>query len=279
MNPASSAIISVPSELSASSILPLLIANKLMANQRPAGWSHPLELEADLDFWLSCPLALPPPDSSPCYYPPQINFDFEREDCDFEAFFALDSSGIASIDRSSVSETPSVIVDKKRCKAMGEIWKTTLTCPKSDSNPAETHYTTSARGRDLNAPHEVSELACPPIRKITDMGNEPVSPALISTNCDAASSTAPSQPLGKIASQKPTNTGKKKGKAGKKPVPCVCFLCDEVLPYRIRLIEHLKKVHGIERSQSLMYKRLNQGEEEIKRLYMKYRKNYRLEKR
>ena len=257
----------------------MVVANKLMANQHPAGWTHSLELEADLDFWLSCPLAFPLPDSLPCYFPPQINFDFEREDCDLDAFFAVDNSGIASIDRSPASEPQSVIVDKKRCKTMGEIWKTTLTYPKSDSNPAETQYTTSIGDRELNTPNVVPKLSCPLIRKVTDMGNDPISPADISTNCDTASSTAPSQPPDQTVSHKQTNKGKKKGKAGKKPVPCVCFLCQDVLPYRIRLIAHLKKVHGIERSQSLMYKRLNQGEEEIKRLYMKYRKSYRLEKR
>ena len=60
---------------------------------------------------------------------------------------------------------------------------------------------------------------------------------------------------------------------------CECFLCAEVLPNRLKLIVHLKKAHGIERSQSLMYKRLNQGEDEIKRLYMKERKSYRLNRR
>lgn len=257
----------------------MVVANKLMANQHPADWTQSLELEADLDFWLSCPLSLPLPDSLPCYFPPQINFDMEREECDLEALFAQDNSGIASIDRSPASEPQSVIVDKKRCKTMGEIWKTTLTCPKSNSNPTETQCTMSTRDRDLNTPNVVSKVSSLLIRKITDMGNEQTFPLAISLNSDATAPTEPSQPTSQTIPLKHTNKGKKKGKAGKKPVPCVCFLCEEVLPYRIRLIAHLKKVHGIERSQSLMYKRLNQGEEEIKRLYMKYRKSYRLEKR
>lgn len=59
-----------------------------------------------------------------------------------------------------------------------------------------------------------------------------------------------------------------KKKTGRKPTPLTCFLCPNVLPYKCALILHLQTVHHINRSQSLMYKRVNQGGEEIKRRYL-----------
>ena len=59
----------------------------------------------------------------------------------------------------------------------------------------------------------------------------------------------------------------KKGKKGRKPHPITCFMCSVVVPYKRDFIHHLRDVHGIERSQSLMYKRINQGTEEIKKRY------------
>jgi len=58
-----------------------------------------------------------------------------------------------------------------------------------------------------------------------------------------------------------------KKKTGRKPSPMCCFLCPSVLPYKCTLITHLQTVHAINRSQSLMYKRVNQGGAEIRRLY------------
>lgn len=60
---------------------------------------------------------------------------------------------------------------------------------------------------------------------------------------------------------------KPKRKTGRKPTPRVCFMCPLVFPYKRDLIRHMQSVHDIHRSQSLMYKRINQGGEEIRRLY------------
>lgn len=54
---------------------------------------------------------------------------------------------------------------------------------------------------------------------------------------------------------------------GRKPNPIACFFCSEVVPYKRTFIHHLRDIHGIRRSQSLMYKRLNEGSEAIKRRY------------
>ena len=64
---------------------------------------------------------------------------------------------------------------------------------------------------------------------------------------------------------KTAKLGKKK--TGRKPRLLTCFLCSSVLSYKCELISHLRTVHSISRSLSLMYKRINQGEEEIRRLY------------
>ena len=54
---------------------------------------------------------------------------------------------------------------------------------------------------------------------------------------------------------------------GRRPNPIACFFCSEIVPYKRTFIHHLSEVHGIRRSQSLMYKRLKEGSEAIKRRY------------
>lgn len=66
----------------------------------------------------------------------------------------------------------------------------------------------------------------------------------------------------------PESSKPPKKKTGRKPTPLTCFLCPSVLPYKCTLIKHLQTVHHINRSESLMYKRVNQGGEEIKRRYL-----------
>jgi hypothetical protein len=66
---------------------------------------------------------------------------------------------------------------------------------------------------------------------------------------------------------KPETAKSSRKKTGRKPCPLTCFLCSSVLPYKCELISHLRTVHAISRSLSLMYKRINQGGEEIRRLY------------
>ena len=58
-----------------------------------------------------------------------------------------------------------------------------------------------------------------------------------------------------------------KGKRGRKPNPVTCFFCSEVVPYKRNFICHLREKHGIDRSQSLMYKRLKEGSGAIKQRY------------
>lgn len=245
-----------------------------MANQSPVDWAFCPDLEEDVDFWLCSPLSLPLPDSLPLQLPfPGIESS-EREDSDLESWLRVDSPAFPLVDRFPASELQSDIVDKKSDKTMGGIWKTTLSCPKATAKSMENPYTVDMSGRKSDVLSKVSGQSPQLIRKLTDLDVQSPRPAMLSSPGDTASSEASSQSF----DCKGRDSGRKKGKAGKKPCPCVCFLCPEVLPYRIRLIAHLKKAHGIERSQSLMYKRLNQGEDVIKRLYLKYRKNYRLDK-
>ena len=58
-----------------------------------------------------------------------------------------------------------------------------------------------------------------------------------------------------------------KAKTGRKPKNYECFKCHMNLPYKRNLIYHLRDEHHIYRSQSLLYKRLNQDPAEMKRLY------------
>ena len=61
--------------------------------------------------------------------------------------------------------------------------------------------------------------------------------------------------------------GEPKAKTGRKPQIYECFICHEVHPYKVSLIQHFQAVHNIQRSQSLLYKRVNQSPESMKRLY------------
>lgn len=49
---------------------------------------------------------------------------------------------------------------------------------------------------------------------------------------------------------------------------CHCPLCIGCFPYNKDLIAHMREVHGIRKSKSLMYKRIKQGRETIERLYL-----------
>ena len=64
-----------------------------------------------------------------------------------------------------------------------------------------------------------------------------------------------------------SNSVRLKGKTGRKPKNYECFLCPEVLPYKVTLIHHYQTCHQINRSQSVLYKRVNQSPETMKRLY------------
>ena len=58
-----------------------------------------------------------------------------------------------------------------------------------------------------------------------------------------------------------------KKKTGRKPTTLRCFMCPCLLAYKCELIKHMQVVHRIERSVSLLYKRVSQGGEIIQRLY------------
>jgi hypothetical protein len=61
--------------------------------------------------------------------------------------------------------------------------------------------------------------------------------------------------------------GEPKAKTGRKPQIYECFMCHEVHPYKVNLIQHFQAVHNVQRSQSLLYKRVDQSPEAMKRLY------------
>ena len=154
---------------------------------------------------------------------------------------------------------------------ISEIWKTTL---------FYLHAASECLSIDLQTdPSSVSEVistinslfAPPPPQSPVSSTEDSVqsADACFSTD-DSASSQTDLKPEGEVFVSKPKRSSRKskRGKTGRKPNPCRCFLCFVTLPYKRNLIAHLKGSHGIERSQSLMYKRINQGEEEMKRLYV-----------
>ena len=61
--------------------------------------------------------------------------------------------------------------------------------------------------------------------------------------------------------------GKPRAKTGRKPTRHECFVCSAVLPYKFQLIQHFQVCHQVNKSQSLLYKRINQGAENMRRLY------------
>lgn len=63
------------------------------------------------------------------------------------------------------------------------------------------------------------------------------------------------------------NNGDFKAKTGRKPLKYECFLCSSVMGYKVELIQHLQTSHHLNKSQSLLYKRINQGPEAMRRLY------------
>ena len=63
------------------------------------------------------------------------------------------------------------------------------------------------------------------------------------------------------------NNGDFKAKTGRKPSKHECFICFTVLGYKVELIQHLQTAHNLNKSQSLLYKRINQGPATMRRLY------------
>ena len=61
--------------------------------------------------------------------------------------------------------------------------------------------------------------------------------------------------------------GEPKAKTGRKPQNHECFVCSAVLPYKFQLIQHFQVCHDVQKSQSLLYKRVNQSPEAMRRLY------------
>ena len=56
-------------------------------------------------------------------------------------------------------------------------------------------------------------------------------------------------------------------KTGRKPQSHACYICAVPFPYKKELIKHLVTDHNLQRSTSLLYKRLNAGKKELQRLY------------
>ena len=52
---------------------------------------------------------------------------------------------------------------------------------------------------------------------------------------------------------------KPKKKPGRKPNVQICYICQATFPYKKELITHLGSDHGIQRSRSVLYKRLQKG--------------------
>ncbi len=63
------------------------------------------------------------------------------------------------------------------------------------------------------------------------------------------------------------NNGDFKAKTGRKPLKYECFLCAAAVGYKVELIQHLQTSHNLNKSQSLLYKRINQGPATMRRLY------------
>lgn len=64
-----------------------------------------------------------------------------------------------------------------------------------------------------------------------------------------------------------TINGKPKAKTGRKPKSYPCAICPAVLPYKVSYIQHLQTCHQVNRSLSLLYKRVNQSPETLRKLY------------
>lgn len=61
--------------------------------------------------------------------------------------------------------------------------------------------------------------------------------------------------------------GEPKAKTGRKPKSYACAICPAVLPYKVCYIQHLQTCHQVKRSLSLLYKRVNQSPETLRKLY------------
>jgi len=61
--------------------------------------------------------------------------------------------------------------------------------------------------------------------------------------------------------------GDPKAKTGRKPMQHPCFLCHAVLSYKGELVRHFQVCHELDKSQSVLYKRINQGEEAMRKMY------------
>ena len=62
-------------------------------------------------------------------------------------------------------------------------------------------------------------------------------------------------------------SGEPKAKTGRKPKLYECFACFEAFAYKVELIEHFQAWHKVNKSRSLLYKRINEGEEAMRKLY------------
>lgn len=60
---------------------------------------------------------------------------------------------------------------------------------------------------------------------------------------------------------------KTKKKSGRKPKMHLCQICQSQFPYKKELIRHLVSDHSINKSKSVLYKRLAKGKNELTRLY------------
>lgn len=76
-----------------------------------------------------------------------------------------------------------------------------------------------------------------------------------------------SQKIDQIKTIPTKMNGEPKAKTGRKPQIYECFICHEVQPYKVNLIQHFQAAHNVKRSQSLLYKRVNQSPDAMKRLY------------
>lgn len=60
--------------------------------------------------------------------------------------------------------------------------------------------------------------------------------------------------------------GEPKAKPGRKPKSYHCAICPGVFPYKVTYIVHLQTCHQVERSQSLLYKKVRESPERLRKL-------------
>lgn len=250
--------------------------NRTMATQDYAQERYDRALIEEVDLWLvgSSRPSSPSPTSDP------------SDSHTFGVHGLRDENSLATPSTAYLSQTSQIpgllhseqctdIDEKMRYQGLSEIWKTTLKQTKfKDCEPVSASDASTSEPKSACLP----ELHLPSTRVIRRRTDDPHScPSRRDLDNAHLQSLSTSQ-ITLISLQKQQKNAKKSQKAKKhqeKPEIWRCFLCFETVPYKIKLISHLKQVHGIERSQSLMYKRLNQGEDVMRRLYVKERKTYR----